>query len=136
MASHSGVDALLYVGPHPYQAGQVEILKDVRQWGTQFEPLGGFVRAIFGPDRANWQQHDPISLAGALRPGALAIYLDCGSEDGLALDDGAQYLHDTLTAAGVHHDWYLGPGHHDFGFWSQRIDDSLRFFARSLAKAE
>ncbi|MBK9034595.1 MAG: hypothetical protein IPL61_25560 [Myxococcales bacterium] len=135
-ASHSGVDALLYVGPHPYQAGQVVTLTDVAAWGKDMEPFGGFMRRIFGPDLANWQAHDPVALAGALAPGALALYLDCGTEDLFALHDGAQQLHDVLTARGVAHDWYLGPGRHDFSFWGQRIDDSLGFFARSLARPE
>jgi S-formylglutathione hydrolase FrmB len=133
-ASHSGVDALLYAGPHPYVAGKVELLRDPTQWGRGMEPLGGYIRGIFGPDIANWDAHDPAHLVTTLAPGELALYLDCGTEDGLALHDGAQYVHDLLIARGVSHDWYLGPGRHDFDFWRQRIDDSLAFFARSLTK--
>ena len=134
-ASHSGVDALLYVGPHPYVKDQVVLLKDVSSWGRGFGPLGELIRGIFGSEQANWLGHDPATLAQDLKNGELAIYLDVGSEDRLRLQDGAQYLHDLLTARGVEHEWFIGPGDHDFGFWGQRIDASLAFFTRSLAPA-
>lgn len=134
-ASHSGVDALLYVGPHPYVADQVVLLKDVTSWGRGFGPIGELIRGIFGADAANWHGHDPVTLAKELKPGELAIYLDCGTEDFFQLQDGAQYLHDVLTARGIEHAWYLGPGRHDFSFWGQRIDDSLAFFTKELAPA-
>jgi S-formylglutathione hydrolase FrmB len=134
-ASHSGVDALLYVGPHPYVADKVVLLEDVTSWGKGIGPIGDHMRAIFGSDAANWRGHDPATLAASLKPGELALYLDCGTEDYFLLHDGAQYLHDLLTKRGIEHEWYLGPGSHDFAFWSQRIDDSLAFFTRSLAPA-
>ena len=132
VASHSGVDALLYAGPHPYQPGQAQLADDVSQWGAQVEPIGAHVRAIFGPELANWQAHDPAYLAAQLHDGDLAIYLDCGTEDEFLLNDAAQYLHEVLTSHGIQHEWYLGPGHHDFAFWIDRIDDSLAFFASHL----
>jgi S-formylglutathione hydrolase FrmB len=132
-ASHSGVDALLYVGPHPYRADAVQLVTDVARWGADMEPFGAYMRGLFGPDLAHWKAHDPASLADTLTPGALALYLDAGTDDGLVLHDGAQYLHDRLTARGVAHAWYLGPGRHDFAFWRDRIDDSLAFFAANLS---
>ncbi len=134
-ASHSGVDALLYVGPHPYVADQVVLLQDVTSWGRGIGPIGELIRGIFGTDPGNWKGHDPATLAAGLKDGDLALYLDCGTEDMFLLHDGAQYLHDVLTRAGVKHEWYLGPGGHDFGFWRERIDDSLGFFTRALAPA-
>lgn len=134
-ASHSGVDSLFYAGPFPYEAGKVKTVDDVTTWGRDMEPFGGFVRGIFGPDVARWREHDPVTLAQSLAPGDLALYLDCGTEDGFELHHGAQYLHDTLRARGVDHVWYLGPGRHDFSFWAERIDDSLGFFANALAAA-
>ncbi len=132
-ASHSGVDALLYAGPHPYQAGKVVLASDVANWGRQVEPIGAQVRGIFGADLARWQAHDPATLAAGLDDGDLAIYLDCGTEDEFLLADGAQYLHDILLERGVTHEWYLGPGKHDFAFWHDRLDDSLRFHVAAFA---
>ncbi len=133
-ASHSGIDALLYAGPYPYAPGKVELVADVARWADGLEPLGSFARGIFGPDLAGWQAHDPAYLAGKLEPGALALYVDAGSEDRLGLQHGAQHLHAVLQARGIEHAWYYGPGDHDFAFWSQRIDDSLAFHARVFAQ--
>ena len=131
-ASHSGLDSLFYRGPHPYRAGAAELITDVAGWGADMEPFGAYVRGLFGPDLARWKAHDPVSLAEGLAPGALALYLDAGTDDHLVLHDGAQYLHERLTARAIPHTWYLGPGGHDVRFWRERIDDSLGFFAAAL----
>ena len=94
-----------------------------------------YVRGLFGPELANWKAHDPPTLVDSLAPGDLALYLEAGTEDHLLLHDGAQYLHERLTAGGVAHTWHLGPGGHTFDFWRDRIDDSLGFFAAALAPA-
>ncbi|MGE5185397.1 MAG: alpha/beta hydrolase [Acidobacteriota bacterium] len=135
-ASHSGIDALLYVGPHPYVAGKVELLEDVKQWGVSapIPDLNPWMRGIFGDDLATWQQHDPAYLAQQLAPGALALYLDCGTEDIFALNDGALYLHDLLLARKIDHAFYIGPGHHDFRFWVARLPESLKFLRDHTAK--
>jgi S-formylglutathione hydrolase FrmB len=134
-ASHSGVDTLLYAGPRPYEKGKVVLVDDVTQWGRSVGPIGTLVRGIFGDDVANWRAHDPAVLAGSLSDGDLAIYLDYGTEDRFALDDGARYLHEVLEARGVTHTFVLEPGGHDFAFWTTRIDDSLAFHAAAFAAA-
>lgn len=132
-ASHSGVDALLYGGPFPFEAGKAVLVDDLGKLTERMGPIGGLFLRIFGADLASWRAHDPAQLAASLAPGALAIYLDCGSEDNLGLHNQAQYLHEVLGARGIEHAWYLGPGGHNFDFWSQRIDDSLGWFAKQLA---
>ena len=126
-ASHSGIDALLYAGPFPYAAGKVELETDPKQWGGALGPFGAWVRGIFGPDIARWQAHDPAVLAASVTQDRPALYLDCGTEDEFYLHNGAQYLHDLLVARGIEHSWYLGPGRHDFAFWSARLPHSLAF---------
>jgi len=134
-ASHSGVDALLYRGPHPYAPGKAELLADVSHAWSEVEPLGAWVRGIFGPDLASWQAHDPAALVATLAPGELALYLDCGTEDGFLLHDGAQYLHELLTAKHIDHAFFLGPGRHDFEFWRPRLPESLAFLVAHVAAA-
>jgi S-formylglutathione hydrolase FrmB len=127
-ASHSGVDSLFYGGPHPYDAAHAEIFNgDLSKWGTNVEPIGAWVRAILGTDRANWDAHDPVALLTKLGPGKLAIYLDCGTEDDFGLDAQEHYLHDQLTAAHIDHAYYIGPGRHAFSFWAPREPESLKF---------
>jgi S-formylglutathione hydrolase FrmB len=136
-ASHSGVDALLYAGPHPYAPGKAEIGTDVSKWGASaaIPQIGEWVRAIYGKELANWQQHDPATLAQKLEPGQLALYLDCGTEDDFALHDGAQYLHEVLAARKIDHAWFLGPGRHDFTFWVARLPESLKYLRDHVARA-
>ena len=62
-----------------------------------------------------------------LEPGKPALYLDCGTEDGFGLNNGAQYLHDLLLERNIEHAFFLGPGQHDFRFWKPRVPESLKF---------
>jgi S-formylglutathione hydrolase FrmB len=133
-ASHSGVDSLIYMGPFPYQPGKVELMTDVKQWGGPFVEINRWMRGLFGEDVAYWKQYDPTTLVDKLQPGQLALYLDCGTEDGLALHNGAAWLHDLLLAKKIDHAFYLGPGGHDFKFWQARVPESLKFLRDHVAK--
>ena len=133
-ASHSGVDSLLYAGPWPYKPGKVELLKDPSEWGRGVAEIGVWVRGIFGKDLKRWREYDPTTLVAKLQPGALALYLDCGTEDGFLLHNGATYLHDLLTERKIDHEFFLGPGQHDFAFWTARVPKSLAFLAAHTAK--
>lgn len=135
-SSHSGLTALLYRGPYPFDEEQPTVLvRDVSRWGHELGAFGGFVRGIFGPTLANWQEHDPSWLGPRLRDGQLALYVDCGTEDAQQLDDQARYFHHELTYAGIKHRFTLLPGGHDFTFWRDRIDDSLAFHMEQFAAA-
>ena len=122
-ASHSGIDSLLYIGPHPYAANKVTLVTDPATWGAAVGDIGTWVRAIFGSDLATWRAHDPAVLIDKLVPGSLALYLDCGTEDDFALQDGASYLHDLLVAKHYDHAFFLGPGGHNFDFWAARVHE-------------
>jgi S-formylglutathione hydrolase FrmB len=135
-ASHSGVVALTYAGPHPYHEGAVTLLttpalpekpfpKDFREQASR----------VFGDDLASWRAHDPAVLAAGLKDGELAIYFDCGTEDGFKLQDDALYLHEVLAGAGVAHTWELVPGTHAWALWQARVRVGLGFVAGQFAKA-
>jgi S-formylglutathione hydrolase FrmB len=133
-ASHSGVDSLLYNGPHPYEKGKVELITDARQWGGPFVEIKRWMIGLFGEDLARWRAHDPTTLVRSLEPGQLALYLDCGTEDFFFLHNHAAYLHDLLLERKIDHAFYLGPGKHDFTFWKPRVSESLAFLAARTAK--
>lgn len=133
-ASHSGVDSLIYMGPFPYEPGKVQVMTDVKQWGGPFVEINRWMRGLFGDDVAHWKQYDPTTLVDKLEPGTLALYLDCGTEDGFALHNGAAWLHDLLLAKKIDHAFYLGPGDHTFAFWSKRLPESLTFLRDHVAK--
>ena len=135
-ASHSGVDSLLYEGPHPFEPGKTKILADasIKMWGAAIGELGAWVRGIYGPDAANWHAYDPATLVTKVEAGKPALYLDCGTEDDFALHDGMQYIHELLVARKIEHAYYIGPGRHDFGFWAPREVESLKFLRDHVAK--
>jgi S-formylglutathione hydrolase FrmB len=134
-ASHSGVIALMYAGPHPYAAGKVTLVTDPKTWGAAVGGIGTWVRMLLGDDLANWQAHDPASLVLKMAPGKLALYLDCGTEDDFALNDEAAYVHDLLTAHHIEHAYFSGPGHHDLRFWASRVGASLAFLRDHTSRA-
>jgi S-formylglutathione hydrolase FrmB len=134
-ASHSGNVALFYKEPHPYDAARVVLLEDVSRWGEKSGRFGAWVRGLLGADPKNWRAHDPATLAGQLRDGDLAIYIDCGAEDDFGLQDQAAYLHDVLARRGIRHSYALVPGRHDWSLWKERIDESLAFHAAAFAAA-
>jgi len=136
-ASHSGVDALLYAGPIPYTKGNVVLQHDVKKWGDGLGPFGTWIRDIFGPELARWQSYDPATLVAKLDPKqpAPALYLDCGTEDEFLLHNGMQYVHDLLAERGIEHAYYIGPGRHNFEFWSVRVKNSLEFLRSKALSA-
>jgi S-formylglutathione hydrolase FrmB len=132
VASHSGVDALLYKGPFPYEKGKAVMATDTSGL-VLLGKMGEWLRSVFSDDMSFWRAHDPATLATKLAPGTLKLYLDCGSEDHLMLHNGMQYLHDVLLERKIDHEYYLGPGGHDFKFWTDRAPKSLAFLRKSLA---
>jgi len=133
-ASHSGVLALGYAGPHPYVAGKVAISDDVAAFLDPKKPLADWVRHVFGDDSLTWHAHDPATLVTTLAPGALALYMDCGTDDDFQFADHARYVHDLLAARHIEHVMFLGPGKHDYDFWVPRVPVSLAFLRDHTAK--
>jgi S-formylglutathione hydrolase FrmB len=130
-ASHSGIASLLYDGPHPFQPGQGRRATRYEAWGMTYPAsFRAHMQKVFGPDLDAWRAHDPAVMAEDLRPGSLALYIDCGTEDGFQLQDGAAHLSEILRERGVAHELFLVPGNHNFGLWRVRIRESLAFFAR------
>jgi len=133
-ASHSGLVSLLYAGPVPYVAGKVELLTDVRTWGGPFVEIKRWMIGLFGEDIAQWRAHDPTALVSTLRPGKLALYMDCGTEDEFLFHNQTAYLHDLLLERKIEHEYFVGPGHHNFSFWKVRVSESLRFLRDHTSK--
>jgi len=134
-ASHSGVDSLLYKGPYPYVKGKTQLLSNIKPALKRMGIFGGLFKKLYGTDVEQWKKHDPTTMAQTLNPGELQIYLDCGTEDEFRLHNGMQYLHELLDARKIPHEYYIGKGRHNGSFWRDRIDDSLRFFKKHIAKA-
>ncbi|MBC7976077.1 MAG: hypothetical protein H7138_13980, partial [Myxococcales bacterium] len=134
--SHSGAISLLYRGPRPFTPGKAELFTDVASWAKAAGPIGAWIGLMFSTDVASWKAHDVVELATQLPPGKVALYFDCGTEDGFNLHDNMQYVHEALTAKRVEHAYYIGPGKHDFEFWAARVPKSLAFLRDHTAKPQ
>lgn len=130
-ASHSGVVTLLYDGPVPYARGKVKLVQDVSTaWGGKLGPIGHWMRSIFGGDLAGWHAYDPAILVTKLGPNAPKLYLDSGDDDEFALHNHAMYLHELLETRKIEHEYWIGPGRHDFKLWAARLPNSLQFLRK------
>lgn len=136
-ASHSGAIGLLFGGPRPFAPGKTRVLTDVSAWGAS-GAIGAWIRNMLSPDIERWKAHDVVELA--TKPAApgrqVALYIDCGTEDEFFLQDNAQYVHEALTAKQVEHEFFIGPGKHDFAFWTARLPKSLAFLQHHTAKPQ
>jgi S-formylglutathione hydrolase FrmB len=135
-ASHSGAIALLYKGPRPFAPGKAELLTDVSSWGKGGGAIVEWIHNVFGSDIASWKAHDVVELASQMPSGKVALYIDCGTEDDFALQDNAQYVHEALTSKHVEHEFFIGPGKHDFAFWKARVPKSLAFLRDHTSKPQ
>jgi S-formylglutathione hydrolase FrmB len=136
IVSHSGFNALRYAGPFPYVAGKVTEFDDpARVAAGARDRIVDWMLALYGKDGATWKALDPITYAKQLVPGAMAIYLDCGTEDEFRFQNHTAYLHDVLTSRGIEHAYFVGPGRHNFNFWTPRLPESLGFLRAHVAAA-
>jgi len=72
-----------------------------------------------------------FASSGASTP---PVFLDCGSDDFLA---GANHdLHEALVQLGIHHEYEVCDGAHDWATWSNRIEHSLVFFEAVLEQSD
>ena len=135
-ASHSGAVELMYVGPHPYEAGKQMILREPSKFGQSGTRIVTWIAMIFGTSLDAWKSHDIVTQldtnAAAFKD--LALYFDCGTEDDYRLNDNLSYLHDQLVAHKIPHEFFLGPGKHDAAFWTARVPSSLAFLRDHVAK--
>lgn len=76
--------------------------------------------------RERWEANSVINLTGLLKPGALSLIMDCGSEDFFYGVNEA--LHEKLLAEKIPHDFISRPGIHDWNYWGGAIEYQMVFF--------
>jgi len=73
----------------------------------------------------NWEKLTVINLAKSLKPGDLAISLDCGDHDFFLKVNRA--LHEQLLAQGIDHQYQEHPGSHGWDYWRKAIKRQMPF---------
>jgi putative tributyrin esterase len=137
-ASHSGVLAPMYAGPHPFAPPPryATSMEEVRaRWQRFWWSMG----PAFGSDTAAWFAREPSRLARRLLASGYApatraarafpaLFLDAGRDDALVIDDN-RALHAELAALGVPHRYTEWPGGHDWTYWRTHVGRSLAWLA-------
>jgi S-formylglutathione hydrolase FrmB len=82
------------------------------------------------PDR--WEKNTVVNLLYLLRPNALAIIIDCGTEDFFYKVN--ENLHQQLLYRNIPHDFITRPGAHNWVYWSNAIGYQLLFMNNYFKK--
>jgi S-formylglutathione hydrolase FrmB len=75
------------------------------------------------PER--WEKHAVINLLYLLRPNALQLIIDCGTDDFFYKTN--ENLHQQLLMRNIPHDFISRPGAHNWPYWSNAVNYQLLF---------
>jgi S-formylglutathione hydrolase len=105
---------------------------------NRFHYSDEFLERVFGkPFAGNWEANNPASIvksnADAIRQSRLQIYIECGDEDYLNLDEGTEFLHRSLWDLRIPHEYHSVRGADHLGRTiDQRSREGLIFLDRAL----
>lgn len=81
-----------------------------------------------------WDYHTVINLVPTMKPGRLAIIMDCGERDFFL--EVNKNLHEAFLKKGIEHDFIIRPGEHNFKYWNNSIDYQILFFDKYFKSKE
>lgn len=138
-ASHSGVLSPLYMAPRPFD-GHSQWAKDGEElehaYGPKFWP---FFSPAFGRDTAAWWSRDPGRRLERLvakngKSAAPALFVDCGTEDGLVDQNRAfKWRVEQLGLPIEYHEW---PGKHEWPYWRAHVGESLHWIGTQIGSKQ
>ncbi|GAB4038082.1 alpha/beta hydrolase [Spirosoma jeollabukense] len=82
------------------------------------------------PER--WEQNTVINLLHLLTPGALALIVDCGTEDFFFRVN--NNLHGKLLERNIAHDYITRPGGHNWNYWTNSLNYQVLFMRQYFDK--
>lgn len=109
-------------------SGGVDIRPFPKNWGMSLR-LGTIEEK---PE--NWENYTVTNMVHMLKPNALKIIIDCGSED-FFFKVNCEF-HDKLMAAKIPHDFYVRPGVHNWDYWRNSIKYQMLFFSNYFNSAK
>ena len=107
-------------------SGGVDIRPFPNNWDMA-KRLGSYAQF---PER--WEQNTVINMLHLLTPGALALIVDCGTEDFFSHVN--NNLHDKLLERNIAHDYITRPGGHDWAYWTNAVTYQLLFMRQYFDK--
>lgn len=141
--SMGGYGALRLVFKYPnlfgsvsaHSAALIERPPTVEVNPQQEAAVSRLVGAAFGVpfDRAYWNRESPFTIVReSPKPVGLKIYFDCGTEDDLGFNVGAQQFHELLVSRGIPHTFHLYPGGHNWAYFASHFPESLEFESKAF----
>jgi S-formylglutathione hydrolase FrmB len=101
-------------------------------------PRAKLLGNVFGTpiDPAHWRANDPFALArqNAAAISRVAVYFNCGAQDGYGFEDGAAAMDKLLTSEKIPHTFKLYPGEHSLPYFLSHIGEVMEFHSREFAK--
>jgi S-formylglutathione hydrolase FrmB len=79
-----------------------------------------------------WEKNTVVNLLHLLRPNALAIIIDCGTEDFFYRVN--VNLHEQLLYRNIPHDFISRPGAHNWNYWNNAVQYQLLFMSNFFKK--
>jgi S-formylglutathione hydrolase FrmB len=107
-------------------SGGVDLRPFPDSWSIK-ERLGSYDQF---PDR--WSANSVIEMTHLIKPGNLALIIDCGKDDFFYRVNVA--LHDKLMYQNVDHDFVIRPGEHNWVYWANSITFQLLYFSNFFNK--
>ncbi len=76
------------------------------------------------PER--WYRHSVVNMVSQIKPGSLAIRIDCGIND--IFIDNNRHLHEQLLKIPIPHTYVERPGKHRWDYWINALPYQMMFF--------
>lgn len=109
-------------------SGGVDIRPFPKNWDMASK-LGTYAEQ---PER--WEQNTVINLLHLLTPNALALIIDCGTEDFFFRVN--ENLHQKMLERNLPHDYITRPGAHNWAYWNNAVIYQLTFMQRYFNKVK
>ena len=108
-------------------SGGVNLTFDVTRWGISRQ-LGPYEK-----NPLRWDSLSVVNMVDQIRPGNLAIMIDCGTDD--FFFEVNRDLHRRLLEADIPHDYVERPGVHNWDYWDNAIKYQMLFFSEFFKEA-
>jgi S-formylglutathione hydrolase FrmB len=113
-------------------AGSMSGGVDIRPFPNNWDMAKRLGKYAEQPER--WEQNTVVNMLHLLTPNALALIIDCGTEDFFFKAN--ENLHQELLYRNIPHDYITRPGGHNWPYWTSAVNYQLLFMNTFFSKAK
>ena len=84
--------------------------------------------------RSTWNHNSIVYMVYLVEKADLSIFIDCGIDDFFIACN--RELHSRLLKACIAHTYNEKPGRHNWDYWTENLDDHLKFLGIVLTENE